>query len=489
MTEFRCPVEFLRVGDVRQSGKPTVTRDVVLVADLPALCRAEAAMMAEFLAAKAVSGGPRIGPNGWARVYLADRFGFPEAAPEPEILPCFYPGCTLTTPHAHGKDKGLRYAVTPSAGERDKTCGMEVDAGVSGSLKETTGLRYFVCHLPKGHSGKHAPWQDCPPSPRRPDFWQSFDARDWAAAFVEIVRKNHNIEIDESLMTGWFANALMVGFDEHARRQKTEPLAWCDRCDGTGTVEGFGLCPQCKGDGAVRACVPTPNEGERVTPKTQEVTQHTAPVWRGCWRHGGEVRIGCDLCKQEELKRVPTPSAGETKGPDLLWDTSIAQNSPGREPFFYGVKHRRPGVAGEPEREYCLEPNGDFVCTLHPDHSGNHKASDGVRVVKEWPAVGARPEVCGETERARPYGPHTDYACSRPAEHPGTHRSPNGSEWETKSYTPPCTACACETCKAREEFVNSIADALGRNDNRSLSHRLETYGGALLVEAARRVTA
>lgn len=46
--------------------------------DLPALCRAEAVRIAEFLAEKAANGDPKIGPNGWTRVYLADRYGFPE---------------------------------------------------------------------------------------------------------------------------------------------------------------------------------------------------------------------------------------------------------------------------------------------------------------------------------------------------------------------------------------------------------------------------
>jgi hypothetical protein len=41
----------------------------------------------------------------------------------------------------------------------------------------------------------------------------SFDARDWAEAFC----KRHP-DIDEAVMIGWFANALMRGFDEHGMR-------------------------------------------------------------------------------------------------------------------------------------------------------------------------------------------------------------------------------------------------------------------------------
>lgn len=46
----------------------------------------------------------------------------------------------------------------------------------------------------------------------------SFDARDWAAAFCEKARTNPNFATDEGNMIGWFANALMRGFDEHAMR-------------------------------------------------------------------------------------------------------------------------------------------------------------------------------------------------------------------------------------------------------------------------------
>lgn len=46
----------------------------------------------------------------------------------------------------------------------------------------------------------------------------SFDARDWAKAFVEIATKNGHAGLDEGWMLTWFANALMRGFDEYARR-------------------------------------------------------------------------------------------------------------------------------------------------------------------------------------------------------------------------------------------------------------------------------
>jgi hypothetical protein len=41
----------------------------------------------------------------------------------------------------------------------------------------------------------------------------SFDARDWAEAFCKAFPGH-----DEGTMLGWFANALMRGYDEHAMR-------------------------------------------------------------------------------------------------------------------------------------------------------------------------------------------------------------------------------------------------------------------------------
>lgn len=54
-------------------------------------------------------------------------------------------------------------------------------------------------------------------------FTQSFDALVWAKAFVEHVQRNPEIPTDEATMLGWFANALMRGYDEHARRHEAAP--------------------------------------------------------------------------------------------------------------------------------------------------------------------------------------------------------------------------------------------------------------------------
>lgn len=45
-------------------------------------------------------------------------------------------------------------------------------------------------------------------------FLRSFDAKVWALNFIDCVKRNPEIATDLECMTGWFANALMRGFDE-----------------------------------------------------------------------------------------------------------------------------------------------------------------------------------------------------------------------------------------------------------------------------------
>jgi hypothetical protein len=77
------------------------------------------------------------------------------------------------------------------------------------------------------------------------DFTQSFDARDWARAFVEHVTAQPTIATDEGTLIAWFANALMRGWDEHARRCPTDALIRVvAQFDGTPTIsrEHFDAC-------------------------------------------------------------------------------------------------------------------------------------------------------------------------------------------------------------------------------------------------------
>lgn len=76
-------------------------------------------------------------------------------------------------------------------------------------------------------NGDHAEFErehaNTPPH-ERPDWpLPSFDAKDWAKAFCDrfivSTREGHEsaaVDDDMGLMIGWFANALMRGYDEHA---------------------------------------------------------------------------------------------------------------------------------------------------------------------------------------------------------------------------------------------------------------------------------
>jgi hypothetical protein len=44
------------------------------------------------------------------------------------------------------------------------------------------------------------------------EWWRSFDAQVWARKFME-VNATHNVAADEAAMLGWFANAIMAGYD------------------------------------------------------------------------------------------------------------------------------------------------------------------------------------------------------------------------------------------------------------------------------------
>ena len=41
-----------------------------------------------------------------------------------------------------------------------------------------------------------------------------FDAKIWAKEFVKTVKNKPEIATDEDTMIGWFANAIMAGYDE-----------------------------------------------------------------------------------------------------------------------------------------------------------------------------------------------------------------------------------------------------------------------------------
>lgn len=55
------------------------------------------------------------------------------------------------------------------------------------------------------------------PIGEHPRCTQSFAASDWARDFVQQVRLNPSIATDEGTVCGWFANAIMRGYDERER--------------------------------------------------------------------------------------------------------------------------------------------------------------------------------------------------------------------------------------------------------------------------------
>lgn len=50
-----------------------------------------------------------------------------------------------------------------------------------------------------------------------------FDASVWAREFIKIVRDHPHVAKDEGAMTGWFANAIMTGYDQ-AQREVRDSL-------------------------------------------------------------------------------------------------------------------------------------------------------------------------------------------------------------------------------------------------------------------------
>ena len=72
------------------------------------------------------------------------------------------------------------------------------------------------------HNGDHLEFEiehaNTPPK-ERPDWpLPSFDARDWARAFLEAYEKADDGFLCEETMITWFASALMRGWDEHGSR-------------------------------------------------------------------------------------------------------------------------------------------------------------------------------------------------------------------------------------------------------------------------------
>ncbi len=50
----------------------------------------------------------------------------------------------------------------------------------------------------------------------------TFDARIWVQEWLKTIKEHPDIPTDEGTMLGWFANAIMAGYDYAYRQMKTE---------------------------------------------------------------------------------------------------------------------------------------------------------------------------------------------------------------------------------------------------------------------------
>ena len=76
-----------------------------------------------------------------------------------------------------------------------------------------------LCDLKKDHATPHRLRKPAPAP--EPDPLVGIDAQKWAQEFMRIWSGRWS-EVDEGLMIGWFANAIMRGFDEGQRRLRKQ---------------------------------------------------------------------------------------------------------------------------------------------------------------------------------------------------------------------------------------------------------------------------
>lgn len=107
---------------------------------------------------------------------------------------------------------------------------------------------------------------------------QTMDAEIWTNEWLRIVKENPSIPTDKGTMLGWFANAIMTGWDEaHRRIVEARQKDACKYCEGRGYIgymveteigpEGDSeVCYSCAGSGSqsvadVIATWDTPEDG------------------------------------------------------------------------------------------------------------------------------------------------------------------------------------------------------------------------------------
>lgn len=67
------------------------------------------------------------------------------------------------------------------------------------------------------------------------------DGQKWAKEFVKIVKEKPSIATDEGTMIGWFANAIMAGYDKAQQEKKKDFEFSCTNHECRCRNEGIGL--------------------------------------------------------------------------------------------------------------------------------------------------------------------------------------------------------------------------------------------------------
>ena len=96
--------------------------------------------------------------------------------------------------------------------KQPQKCRSNEDEAANGMSK-----RYPIT-LGGDHAAFEAEWAASGrPDNERPDWpLPSFDARDWAKAFLDAFENGDDQFLTEDTMVGWFANALMRGYDQRS---------------------------------------------------------------------------------------------------------------------------------------------------------------------------------------------------------------------------------------------------------------------------------
>lgn len=68
------------------------------------------------------------------------------------------------------------------------------------------------------------------------------DAREWARVWAETIKDHPNVPYDDASMIGWFANAIMAGYD--AAQQGAQPDAGSE-CECDQPSYPLGNCTKC----------------------------------------------------------------------------------------------------------------------------------------------------------------------------------------------------------------------------------------------------